>query len=96
MVKMEGNAFTAALAKTPKGGKFKVDGKVMKDKSNYDAPVKKEGTESAEYPGSWGMREGDEAMHDRATAVAERLKDRGMDEEAVYIYLVDDMKGLVC
>ena len=39
-IENEGNAFTAALAKTPKGGKFKVDGEVIKDKSNYDAPVK--------------------------------------------------------
>lgn len=36
----EGNAFTAGLAKTKKGGSFKVDGKEFKDKTNYDAPVK--------------------------------------------------------
>lgn len=38
----EGNAFTAGLAKTPKGGKFKVGGKEVKDNSNYDAPLTKE------------------------------------------------------
>lgn len=32
----EGNAFTAALAKTKKGGKFKLGGKTFTDKSNYD------------------------------------------------------------
>lgn len=32
----EGNAFTKALAKTPKGGEFKIGGKSMKDTSNYD------------------------------------------------------------
>lgn len=36
----EGNAFTAALAKTPKGGKFSVGGKSFTDRTNYDAPVR--------------------------------------------------------
>ena len=35
----EGNAFTAALAKTPKGGKFSLGGKTFTDRSNYDAKV---------------------------------------------------------
>jgi hypothetical protein len=35
----EGNAFTAALAKTPHGGKFSVGGKTFTDRSNYDAKV---------------------------------------------------------
>lgn len=35
----EGNAFTAALAKTPKGGKFSVGGKTFTDTSNYSAKV---------------------------------------------------------
>ena len=35
----EGNAFTAALAKTPKGGKFSVGGKTFTDNSNYSAKV---------------------------------------------------------
>ena len=38
----EGNAFTAGLAKTPKGSKFKVGGKEVKDNSDYDAPLTKE------------------------------------------------------
>lgn len=33
----EGNAFAAALAKTPKGGKFSVGGKSFTDRSSYDA-----------------------------------------------------------
>lgn len=33
----EGNAFTAALAKTPKGGKFSVGGKSFTDNSSYDS-----------------------------------------------------------
>ena len=35
----EGNAFTAGLAKTKKGGEFKVGNKSFKDRTNYDAPV---------------------------------------------------------
>jgi hypothetical protein len=35
----EGNAFTAALAKTPKGGKFTVGGKSFTDNSNYDSKI---------------------------------------------------------
>jgi hypothetical protein len=35
----EGNAFTDALAKTPKGGKFTVGGKTYTDRTNYDAKV---------------------------------------------------------
>ena len=35
----EGNAFTAGLAKTKKGGEFKVGDKEFKDRTNYDAPM---------------------------------------------------------
>jgi hypothetical protein len=35
----EGNAFTAALAKTPRGGKFSVGGKTFTDRTGYDAQV---------------------------------------------------------
>ena len=38
----EGNAFTAGLAITPKGGKFKVGGNQVRDNSDYDAPLTKE------------------------------------------------------
>lgn len=38
----EGNAFTAGLAKTKKGGEFKVGGKEFKDRTNYDASVSEE------------------------------------------------------
>ena len=33
----EGNAFTAALARTPKGGKFSVGGKSFTDRTSYDS-----------------------------------------------------------
>lgn len=35
----EGNAFTAALAKTPKGGHFSLGGKTFTDRSNYDSKM---------------------------------------------------------
>lgn len=35
----EGNAFTAALARTPKGGKFSVGGKTFTDRTGYDAKI---------------------------------------------------------
>ena len=38
----EGNAFTAGLAKTKKGGEFKVGDKSFKDRTNYDASVSEE------------------------------------------------------
>jgi len=43
----EGNAFTAGLAKTKKGGEFKVGNKSFKDRTNYDAPIK-EGSENVD------------------------------------------------
>ena len=42
----EGNAFTAALAKTPKGGKFEVGGKTFTDRSNYGENVSEYAFES--------------------------------------------------
>ena len=38
----EGNAFTAGLAKTKKGGEFKVGDKAVKDTSNYDSSMEEE------------------------------------------------------
>ncbi len=38
----EGNAFTAALAKTPKGGEFSVGGKTFTDRSTYDSSMDEE------------------------------------------------------
>ena len=41
-LEQEGNAFTRGLAKTKKGGKFKVGDKEVTDTSNYDDPSVKE------------------------------------------------------
>ena len=58
----EGNAFTAGLAKTKKGGEFKVGSKEFTDKTNYDAPMKEMGDFSsvrARYPNNDGPFEGE-------------------------------------
>jgi len=44
----EGNAFTAALAKTKKGEKAKVGGKEITDTSGYDDPTVKEGNDEVD------------------------------------------------
>lgn len=45
-LEQEGNAFTAGLAKAKKGEEFKVDGKSVKDTSNYDASIKETDAEA--------------------------------------------------
>jgi len=60
-LEQEGNAFTAGLAKTKKGGEFKVGSKKFTDKTNYDAPMKEMGDFSsvrARYPNNDGPFEG--------------------------------------
>lgn len=100
----EGNAFTAALAKTKKGSKAKVDGKEITDTSNYDDPSVKEygyadqppaGTpHHAQYPESWPVRErGDhpgEAERTHIDNIAGRMKDRGMKADDIYDVLVGE------
>jgi len=55
----EGNAFTAGLAKTKHGGKFKVGDKVVKDTSDYDASVNEYQFDQM-YPDDPGPFEGDD------------------------------------
>jgi hypothetical protein len=38
-IEKEGNAFSKKLATTPKGGKFEINGKEVKDTSDYDSKV---------------------------------------------------------
>jgi len=90
----EGNAFTAALAKTKKGEKTKVGDKEITDTSGYDDPSVKEYGYADNYPGSWGYREGmdhpGEAERTRIDNIAGRMKDRGMDAESIYDVLVGE------
>jgi hypothetical protein len=64
----EGNAFTAKLAKTKKGGEFEINGKKIKDTSNYDDAAVKENKKGHKKPVKSimkeqveGEEEGDEA-----------------------------------
>lgn len=66
----EGNAFTAGLAKTKKGGEFKVGDKKFTDKTNYDASIK----EDDDY--SWEEADPYESDADYLEAVYEDLKSR--------------------
>lgn len=67
----EGNAFTAALANTPKGGELKVGNKVIgKDRTNYDSNIEEDSTQDmttnyAKYPNS--MTEGDNTEKEMPT-----------------------------
>lgn len=63
----EGNAFTAGLAKAKKGEKFKVDGKTVKDTSNYDAPIK----------------EADDEVDSKLAKIADLFKDKTIKHEEI-------------
>ena len=54
----EGNAFTAGLAKAKKGQEFKVDGKSVKDTSNYDSDLEEYQFDQM-YPDDPGPFEGE-------------------------------------
>jgi hypothetical protein len=72
----EGNAFTAALAKTPKGGKFSVGGKTFTDRTNYDTKVDEYAFESANL---------DEAIGNPIGAVARELRGlKGIAKDTPY------------
>ena len=62
----EGNAFTAGLAKAKKGEEFKVGDKTFKDRTNYDAPVKKE---------SWRSDPTDEDGEEYSIGIEKELED---------------------
>ena len=61
----EGNAFTAKLAKTKKGHEFEINGKKVKDTSNYDDSSVKEGKKmSKRSPYAIGMAKAMKATGD--------------------------------
>lgn len=63
----EGNAFTAALAKTPKGGKFTVGGKTFTDRSDYSAKVDEYAFESLDRELQKLLTEGEEKIEEGLT-----------------------------
>ncbi len=63
----EGNAFTAALAKTPKGGKFSVGGKTFTDRSDYSSKIDEFAFESLDRELQKLLTEGDEKIEEGMT-----------------------------
>jgi hypothetical protein len=66
----EGNAFTAALAKTPKGGKFSVGGKTYTDRTNYDSKVDEYAFESLDKQLNALLTEGEEVTEGLSVSVS--------------------------
>ena len=66
----EGNAFTAALAKTPKGGKFEVGGKTFTDRTGYDAKVNEYAFESLDQQLNALLNEGAEVNEGLSVSIS--------------------------
>ena len=63
----EGNAFTAGLAKTRRGGEFKVGDREFTDRTNYDAPIE----------------ETDSMVDTKLTKIAGLYKDKAIKHEEI-------------
>ncbi len=66
----EGNAFTAALAKTPKGGKFAVGGKTFTDRTGYDAKVNEYAFESLDQQLNALLNESEEVTEGLSVSIS--------------------------
>jgi hypothetical protein len=66
----EGNAFTAALAKTPKGGKFAVGGKTFTDRTGYDAKVNEYAFESLDQQLNALLNESEEVSEGLSVSIS--------------------------
>lgn len=66
----EGNAFTAALAKTPKGGKFSVGGKTFTDRTGYDAKVNEYAFESLDQQLNALLNESEEVSEGLSVSIS--------------------------
>ena len=66
----EGNAFTAALAKTPKGGKFEVGGKTFTDRSNYGENVNEYAFESLDQQLNALLNESEEVTEGLSVSIS--------------------------
>jgi hypothetical protein len=66
----EGNAFTAALAKTPKGGKFAVSGKTFTDRTGYDAKVNEYAFESLDQQLNALLNESEEVSEGLSVSIS--------------------------
>jgi hypothetical protein len=66
----EGNAFTAALAKTPKGDKFSVGGKTFTDRTGYDAKVNEYAFESLDQQLNALLNESEEVSEGLSVSIS--------------------------
>lgn len=66
----EGNAFTAALAKTPKGGKFTVGGKTYTDRTGYDSKVNEYAFESLDQQLNALLNESEEVTEGLSVSIS--------------------------
>lgn len=66
----EGNAFTAALKNTPKGGKFEVGGKTFTDRSNYGENVNEYAFESLDQQLNALLNESEEVTESLSVSVS--------------------------
>jgi len=83
----EGNAFTAALAKTPKGGKFTVGGKTFTDRTNYDTKVDEYAFEAWDRELSNLLNEGTEVNEGLSVSIS---KDQQNSPDSVTITAQDE------
>lgn len=83
----EGNAFTAALAKTKKGQKAKVDGHEITDTSSYDDPTVKEGNDEVDQrlEKIADLHKGKKIDFETIEKIADALKAKGHEVNARYV-----------
>ena len=82
----EGNAFTAGLAKAKKGEKFKVDGKTVKDTSNYDASIKEADDEvDTKLTKIAGLYKGKAVKHEEIEKIVKALTGQGHEVNVRYV-----------
>jgi len=92
----EGNAFTGALAKTPKGGKFKVGGKEFTDTSSVDEDDDKNPFTNYKKPRTDTPRTGEVthgAKHDTKHTATGRVVTRRVDAQGNSVGSETDAEG---
>ena len=92
----EGNAFTGALAKTPKGGKFKVGGKEFTDTSGVDEDEDKNPFTNYKKPRTDTPRTGEVthgAKHDTKHTATGRVVTRRVDAQGNSVGSETDAEG---
>jgi len=82
----EGNAFTAALARTPNGGRFKLGGKTFNDRSGYNAKIDEYAFESWDKELAKLINEGEEVSEGLSVSIS---KDNPNSPDSVNVNATD-------